>query len=138
MGVMCMNKVFTMTHGFQAIVGILFSIFIAYVAMDNLEQRSALAYGRLFLALTLFVYSASHIFLAIKKSISKVQFFSFLPIYILFGLTFSNYLFGYIKNWAPVTEIEANSENIEAFMVLSLIFVVGIISTTFKHETKNT
>ena len=133
-----MNKTFTIVHVLQAITGISFSIFIAYVAMGNLEQRPSLAHGRLFLALVLLVYSLINISIAIKKSISVVQLVSFSPIYILFGLTFSIYLFGYIKNWAPATEFEANSKNIEGLVILSLIFVAGVISTTFKHETKNT
>ena len=68
-------KVLRKIHTLQTVIGILFAVFIAYVALENFELKKDLAYGRFFLSITLLVFSLSHILLAQKKKLNSSEYF---------------------------------------------------------------
>jgi hypothetical protein len=120
-------------HGAQAIIGILFGLFVAYVAYANsIEGRPDLTPVRLILSVILILYSAMQIWVLIKSKISIIHLFAYPIIYIIFGMFWEYAARGYIKNWPPGTHIEATYQNIVCLLIVCFIMFVGLL-TTFKR-----
>jgi hypothetical protein len=129
-----MNRNIIVLHGAQAIVGILFGLFVAYVSYANsIEGRPDLTPVRATLSLILIFYSVMQILVLIKRKLSKIQLFTFPVIYTTFSLFWEYAGRGYIKNWAPATQAEATYQNVICMLILWFIVFVALV-TTFKKR----
>ncbi len=129
-----MNRNYTkLVHGAQAVIGILFGLFVAYVAYVNgIEGKPILTPGRVILSVILVLYSAMQIWVLIKSKISKIHLFAYPIIYIIFGMFWEYASRGFVKNWPPGTHVEATYQNIVCLLIVCFIVFVALL-TTFKR-----
>lgn len=124
-------------HRIQAIIGVIFAVFVAYCAYDNFRDgRPDLTPGRIVLAITLVVYSLSQLWIAARRKVSVTQLLAFPIHYLIFGIVWEYASMGYRKNWAPDTAEEALHANI-FFAALIILLVVSAGYLTFRKGKDN-
>ncbi|WP_157197848.1 MULTISPECIES: hypothetical protein [Methylomonas] len=129
-----MNKSYAIIHWAQAIIGIIFGLFVANVSYANsIEGRPDLTPIRAILSIVLILYSVMQIWVLMKNQISKIQIFAFPIIYITFSMFWEYLARGYTKNWSPATQAEATYQNVVCMLILSFI-VFAALFTTFKRR----
>lgn len=130
-----MNKYLTYLNYIQYSIGVVFSLLIAYVAVESyFGGRPDLTPGRICLAVVLAAYSLMNIRMQKTNGFYFYKMYLFPIIYIVFGLLFEFWSRGYIKNWAPSTAEEALEANIFFLFILCLLFVAGTVTTLYKPK----
>ncbi|WP_044616177.1 hypothetical protein [Gynuella sunshinyii] len=121
-------------HALQASMGVMFGLYIGYVAfLNSIEGRPDLMPFRMVLSATLLTYSITQLVRLFNNRIIFINVISFPAIYIIFGASGELFSRGFIKNWAPATQSEAVGLNIFSVLIfLLLIAIAGI--TTFKKD----
>ncbi|MEJ2405986.1 MAG: hypothetical protein P8171_17135 [Candidatus Thiodiazotropha sp.] len=132
-----MDRASNIIYSIQAIIGVLFAIFVGYVAyINSIDGRPDLTPGRILLSGILVMYSVIQIALLYKSHVTKMALFSYPVIYFTFGLYWEYSSGGYIKNWAPATHEDAFNQNIFCLFILVFLAALALL-TTFK-KGKNT
>ena len=126
---------FKFLHILQLFIAICFSLFIAWVASENyFEGRIDKGIGTYITALVTISFAIIHLIVYKKRGFSLLRFIVFPVFYILLGLTLEYFSVGYRKNWAPVTESEANLANIEWFIITLVVIALALVSVFYKSK----
>ena len=122
-----MNLILKVLYILEAVFGIVFSLFIAFVAWENLSLgMPEIAPARFLLACVLLAYSSWHLKVAIKTSSSIFSIVTFPIIYVVFGIIYEYASRGYLKNWAPASENEALIANLVLGSILVCIVWLAV------------
>ena len=126
----------TLIHGLQTSIGIVFGLFVGYVAYANsIEGRPDLMPGRIILSVLLVGYSVAQIVRLAKNRVTLLNLISFPIFYFVFGVFWEYSSRGYIKNWVPATQNVALFHNLVSLLII--LALIGLAWLTTFRTKKN-